>query len=200
MLIRCACLYSVCSLTGNLVYGYKLKQCDELLSSVLRNYRVACRSSRNVTSATAKLEHCLTEHTRICAHILFGNSKIWSSIMFYFITTNIPSNSYFVVHLLFDKMPLLESFIYTVLLCVQLIAAVFVLLRLAKNSKLIHGFSRYVPAVQQILHGRQFISLKLKYDDLLHRLTSTKYGMTVGPIFLVTYESVFKVNFWLNEF
>lgn len=178
------------------MYGYKLKRCSELLSSVLGNYRVSRRRSvsrQGMTSATGKLDHCLTEHTQICAHVLYGNSKIWSTIMFYFIATNVPSNVYFIIHLHFDKMPFLESLIYIVLLCTQLIAAVFVLLRLAKNSKLIHGFGKYVPAVQQVLQGRMCIHLKFKYDHLLHRLTSTKYGMTVGPIFLVTYESVFKI-------
>ena len=200
-LMRCACIYSACSFTGNLVYTYKLTQCEQLIQNTLRNSRRSSGSKKtnwpkmSIINFVKNFEHFYFEHTRICAHILYGDDKIWSKIMFCFLTTNVPANCYFLTHLLFDNLPLFDSMFFWVFLIVQIFAAVFVLLRLAKNSKLIHRFHWYIPAIQQLINGQQpqFMHVKLKFDDLLHRLNTTKYGMTVGPLFLITYESVLKV-------
>lgn len=93
-------------------------------------------------------------------------------------------------------LPLFERLFFTVILIVQMFAATFILIRLAKNSKLIHSFEPYIPAIQQILEGGQYLGCKLKFDQLLHRLTSgPKYGMSVGAIIVpVTYDNVVKVH------
>src|SRR5699024_6966763 len=106
--------------------------------------------------------------------ILFGNSKIWSTMMLAFLCTNVPANVYFINHLFFDHLPIFESIFFSVILFVQMTAATFILIRLSKNSKLIHSFVRYIPAIQQLIRGPPYILCKLKFDQLLHRLTSGK--------------------------
>lgn len=198
LLIRCACIYSVCSFTSNLVYAYKLENSNYLIRRMLDNGRHVSRrmsiGQATASSVVGTFERVYAEHTRICAHVLYGDQKIWSMMMFSFLTTNVPANVYFITHLLFDQLPIFEQLFYSVIMLIQLVAAVFILLRLAKNSKLIHQFDRYIPAIQQMLTGHQYLHCKLKFDQLMHRLTTGKYGMTVGPVFLVTYESVVKVR------
>lgn len=201
MLIKMSCIYSFCSLISTMVYSYKLSHYRTVIKMTLREQHFSSANLAYQMLYIARIDRFYREYTRICVHILYGNAKIWSTLMLSFLCTNVPANVYFINHIFFDHLPVFESIFFSVFLTVQMAAATFILIRLSKNSQLIHSFARYIPPIQQLIRGRAHLLYKLKFDQLLHRLTSgKKYGMSVGFIISITYESVVKVMVKMYSF
>ncbi len=149
-------------------------------------------------------------------------------MLFYFLCTNLPSNIYLLIHLFLSnsgekqsssqsssikregnrEFSLVDTVAIGTVFAGQTATVLLVLLILAQQCKELHSFARYVPALQQILkvgNGSGSVAvkvgLKLKYDLLLERLISGKrYGVSIGPLWTITYDTLCQVIFVLLNF
>lgn len=186
------CFISVC------VNSFKFTHFEQTFRVIIKRNRSAkFRSYSFRCQINQKLEQFISEHTMICYHILRGNENIWNKILLSFLCTNLPSNIYFFIRLFLmngGRLPLIDSLAIGCVFFGQTCIVVIVLVLLAQQSKALHRFHRYVPAIQQLISGRAKVALKLQYDDLLQRLTrGARYGVTIGPFWVITYETIFQV-------
>lgn len=173
-----------------------------------------------------RLGDFIREHTILCYQVVHGNRHLWSTMLLAFLATNLPSNIYLLIRLFLSgsgssigicnskdtEFELVDTVAIGVIFAGQTAVVAVVLGILAQQSKTLHSFARYVPALQQILNagngngsrnsGRasfKILSLKLKLDLLLERLTCGRpYGVSIGPLWTITYDTLIQVRMVLG--
>ena len=229
MLVKSGVYCLLCFITFT-INGYKNAFYHRLLKLFIRQFRVkkVFRSYSFRVQVETRLESFIREHTFMCHQVIHGNQEIWSRMLFYFLCTNLPSNIYLLIHLFLSnsgekqsssqsssikregnrEFSLVDTVAIGTVFAGQTATVLLVLLILAQQCKELHSFARYVPALQQILkvgNGSGSVAvkvgLKLKYDLLLERLISGKrYGVSIGPLWTITYDTLCQVIFVLLNF
>lgn len=132
-------------------------------------------------------------------------------MMLSFLATNLPSNIYLLIRLFLSKnestedseLQEVDRAAIGVVFTAQTAVVAVVLGILAQQCKSLHSFAFYVPAIQQILQAGngcgnfKILSLKLKYDLMLQRLTTGRpYSVSIGPLWTITYDTLIQVSFY----
>lgn len=107
-----------------------------------------------------------------------------------------PINIYFIRRMIF-----LENTFYSLVMMycassVQLLAGMVVFAPLAWCQKVFHSPREFIPKLQPLLVGYQWLIFKLKYDDLYGRLKDKgpKCAVSIGPAGAITYLSSLEVR------
>lgn len=110
-----------------------------------------------------------------------------------------PINIYFIRRMIF-----LENTFYSLVMMycassVQLLAGMVVFAPLAWCQKVYHSPREFIPKLQPLLVGYQWLIFKLKYDDLYGRLKDKgpKCAVSIGPSGAITYLSSLEVRKFL---
>lgn len=96
----------------------------------------------------------------------------------------------------------MENTFYNILMMVcagtvQLMAGIVVFAPLAWCCKIYHSPKEFIPKLQPLMVGYQWLLFKLKYDDLFGRLIDnhSKIAVSMGPSGAITYISALEFLF-----
>lgn len=147
-------------------------------------------SSRN----SLFLLNLLNSHNALCRDIAAYN-LFWNPFYFFTLLFMVPFNLFALHCLLFGK---LATFLIFGYVAAFLISAVYVFAIGSFFADISYQISKSRKQVLHILDNYKLnldTSTWLKAMDCLERVRSRKVGFTCGPLFFVTYTTVFKVSF-----
>src|SRR5699024_1860606 len=93
VLVQIGFTYTFISVFGSVLINGKLEH-------------IRRRLERNGTWAVdmTSLNHFVTEFTKVCCDIIYGNRELWSHVILSFLLTNIPPNVYLTARLILGKL------------------------------------------------------------------------------------------------
>lgn len=147
------------------------------------------------TRLTRILDIVLHEHTHILAITSFAFKTVWEKAIFINLIIIVPLNALALSTLWFVKLSKRETIIMCLLISVSFSMIIFPMLKMAKQNKTLHKIGNYLPVIVPEINSRWQLLLKLKYEQLYHRLMfGPKYGPSIFTIGAVTYDTIFKVS------
>lgn len=190
-------LYTVCCLILVQTSTFKLRLYQQLFDHIWVMGNSIRFNSGHKTSLMTCLTQFISEHLFICYFVIRGNKYIWSRVLKCFLFTNLPPSIYFLIRVFlttYNRLPLIDSIVVGGIFFVQSITILLVLYLLAKQSKMIHMYNRYIPSIQQLLYGKLYWNLKFKYDNLMYRLLEgPTYGVSIGSFWVITFGTMSKI-------
>lgn len=190
-LIQTGLVFAYFSVVAALMFRWKIKY-------ALNNLKIVKNKAKNFKRYLSAVEYFLREHHLMNLDIMTGNEQLWSRVLFAFLLTNSLPNVYLCTRLAFDTLTYTEQVITWTVFLGQSAASVISSIPCAAFSAALHAPSKVLVLVQSRLQAgskdRLLFSYKLKLDDLLKRLLiGQTYGVTVGPLGVVTYSNLFQV-------
>ncbi|KAH9405349.1 hypothetical protein TYRP_001197 [Tyrophagus putrescentiae] len=201
-MLRCALFFIYCSLLGTLVYTGHLTEIGDRVNRLLQAYSFQTGSfsgygSLMVFPVTYRplFTRFLHDHNLICSLVLTGSRDLFGDILFVFLLTNMPINIWLIRRLfVLNQTTIDHLLLWTVISC-QSAALAIVFWPLAYCQKVFHSPKKWINLFQLKSKGSvRWLRLKLKYDDLFHRLsTGPKMAISIGPIDAITFGTALEV-------
>lgn len=182
-IVQTGSIYSYFSVVAAVLFNIHLGKARKSLTLAVKNRQPLLNS----------LDHFFREHSRVCIDVLKGNRELWSRVALSFLCTMLPPNVYLLTRITFERLETFEATIIWTILIGQTIATCLVLYPMASFCSVIHSSAKYLVGVQVAI-GPNYLSHKLKYDNLFGRLLrGPQYGDTIGPLKAVNFETILTV-------
>ncbi|KAH9393951.1 hypothetical protein TYRP_021076 [Tyrophagus putrescentiae] len=203
-MIRSSLFFAYCSLMGVVVYVVHLLEIDGQAKGKLKDF-----DGKNQLNTHQRLifSQFLRDHNRICFFVLQGSRDLFGGALYAFLMTMIPIHIYAIRRWTFTRQDAIDHLLTATVLSIQTAALVIVLGPLAHGHKVFHSPKKWVNNFQlKSSYGTgcsrsSWLRLKLKYDDLFHRLSfGPKVAVSMGPMSPVTIGSVLERRHFLCGF
>ncbi|KAH9397296.1 hypothetical protein TYRP_003606 [Tyrophagus putrescentiae] len=188
-MVSSAVFFAYCSLLGTVVYVGHLLEINAQVKRTLTFDGIQLK-----TTQRRLFRQFLRDHNLICFFVLQGSKDLFGGVLYAFLMTNIPIHIYGIRRWFFIRQDAIDHLFTAAILFSQTVALIIVLLPLALCHKVFHLPKKWMNNFQLKSSGKlskPWLRLKLKYDDLFHRLSyGPKMAVNMGPISPVTIGAV----------
>jgi len=182
--------FTMFSLLWTLFSGQFIENANHIKRVIAQHRRFRFVPHRYDSFLWSKFDDC----TNIYVLAINASNVLFGGTIFACILTTIPINIYYIRRTFFAVQPCIQKVAESIVIVIQIISYLIIFTPFAWCCAVYHSPKTFIPKLQSMLHGNQWIIFKLKLNDIFDRLVrGPKIAINIGPTKEITYATSLEV-------